>query len=64
MIGERNYMNNINFYFNNYVTFGDGDKIFFFEKRKLEYPGLPCLNNVLLVDGLTDNLITFSQLWE
>lgn len=31
-------------------------------KGKLEYLGLPSLNNILLVDGLTANLIRISQI--
>lgn len=46
-------MKDINYYFNNYVTFEYGAKRNFIEKMKLDYLGLPCLNIV----GLSTNLI-------
>jgi hypothetical protein len=45
-----------------YVTFGDGAKGKIKGVGKLDSPGVPELNNVLLVKGLTANLISISQL--
>jgi hypothetical protein len=44
------------------VTFGDGAKGKIKGVGKLDSPGVPELNNVLLVKGLTANLISISQL--
>ena len=45
-----------------YVTFGDGAKGEIKGVAKLECSGVPKLDNVLLVKGLTTNLISISQL--
>jgi hypothetical protein len=45
-----------------YVTFGDGAKGEIKGIGKLECPGAPKLDNILLVKGLTSNLISISQL--
>jgi hypothetical protein len=45
-----------------YVTFGDGAKGEIKGIGKLDCPGVPDLDNVLLVKGLTANLISISQL--
>lgn len=43
-----------------YVTFGDGAKGEIKGIGKLECPGAPKLDNILLVKGLTSNLISIS----
>ncbi|KAI5395352.1 hypothetical protein KIW84_061806 [Lathyrus oleraceus] len=45
-----------------YVTFGDGAKGEIKGIGKLDCPGVPKLDNILLVKGLTANLISISQL--
>jgi hypothetical protein len=45
-----------------YVTFGDGAKGEIKGIGKLDCPGVPKLDKVLLVKGLTANLISISQL--
>ena len=42
--------------------FGDGFKAKIIGKNQLNYPGLSCLTEALLVEGLTSNLISISQL--
>lgn len=44
------------------VTFGDGAKDCVLGKGKLSCPCLPILEDILLVDGLIDNLISVSKL--
>lgn len=44
------------------VTFGDGQREKIIGKDTLNIPGLPHLDNVLLVQGLRANLISISQL--
>lgn len=51
-------------YSNRYVTLGDGAKGNIIGKWKLDYPGLPFHNDVLLVDGLTTNLNRINQLYD
>lgn len=51
-------------YFNSFVTFGDGSKGKIIRTRKLDYPSLPRLDDVLLVEGLTTNIISISQLYD
>ncbi|GAA0180968.1 hypothetical protein LIER_30180 [Lithospermum erythrorhizon] len=47
---------------NDYVTFGGGEKGRIIGKRSLNVERLPRLDDVLLVEGLTPNLISISQL--
>lgn len=61
MYGEKNYLKEINPYTNIYVNFSDGGKGNIIGKGKLDYPSLPSLNDVLLVEDLTINLINISQ---
>jgi len=49
-------------YATSYVTFGDGAKGKIVGIGNLTKQGLPRLDDVLLVEGLTANLITISQL--
>ena len=43
------------------VTFGDGKQAKIVGCGVVKTPGIPCLENVLLVDGLRANLISVSQ---
>lgn len=63
MTDERNYLNNINLYFESYAIFGDGAKGKSIRKGSLDHHGLPCLNDEVLVDGLIANLISISKLY-
>lgn len=51
-------------YTNSYVTFGDGTKGKIVGKGKLVYPGIPNLEYILLVGGLTTNIISISKLYD
>lgn len=62
MTRERNYLKEVKPYTNNYVTFVDGVKGKIVGKGKSVYPGFPNLEDVILVEGLTANLIGISQL--
>ncbi|GAU26327.1 hypothetical protein TSUD_56250 [Trifolium subterraneum] len=62
MTGEKKYLNEINPYTISFVTFGDGAKGEIKGIGNLINKGLPKLNDVLLVKGLTPNLISISQL--
>lgn len=62
MKGVKKFLENIKSYSTGYVTFGDGDKGEIKGFGRLACTGLPSLDNVLLVNGLTDNLIDISQL--
>lgn len=62
MTWEMLYLEELQPYSNSYVTFGDGAKGRIKGICKLVYSGLPSLDNVLLVECLTANLITISQL--
>lgn len=62
MTKEKSYLEELQPYSNNYVTFGDGAKARIKGICKLVYYGLPSLDNVLLVEGLTINLININQL--
>lgn len=57
------YLNDIKFYSNNYVRFSEGARGKIIGKRKLDYHGLPYLNDILLVDALNSNLISITQLY-
>ncbi|GAU28621.1 hypothetical protein TSUD_55650 [Trifolium subterraneum] len=62
MTSEKKYLNEINPYTTSFVTFGDGAKGEIKGIGNLINKGLPKLNDVLLVKGLTANLISISQL--
>jgi hypothetical protein len=62
MTGEKAYLKEVKNYSNSYVTFGDGPKGKIKGIGNLSGPELPNLDNVLLVEGLTANLISISQL--
>ncbi|WJX12614.1 hypothetical protein P8452_03091 [Trifolium repens] len=62
MTGEEKYLRNVRSYKAGFVTFGDGAKGEIVGIRDLISNGLPNLENVLLVKGLTANLISISQL--
>lgn len=62
MTREMSYLEELRTYSNNYVTFGDGAKVIIKGIIKLVYSGLPNIDNVLLVEGLTANLINISHL--
>ena len=62
MTGVKNLLVDIRSHSTSYVTFGDGFKGETKEIGKLNCPGIPNLENVLLVKGLTTNLISISQL--
>ena len=62
MTGDHTFLTNVKPYSNCHVTFGDGVKAKIVGKGKLNYPGMSCLTDALLVEGLTANLISISQL--
>jgi len=62
MVGVDNYLEDVRPYTSNYVTFGDGAKGKILGIDNLIKHGMPRLDNVLLVKGLTANLISISQL--
>lgn len=62
MTSEKNYIKNIKPYSNNYISFGDGSRGKIVGKCQLDYLALPYHDDVLLVNGLTANLISISQL--
>ncbi|WJX27717.1 hypothetical protein P8452_16504 [Trifolium repens] len=62
MTGEEKYLINVRSYKASFVTFGDGAKGEIIGIGDLISHGLPNLENVLLVKGLTANLISISQL--
>ncbi|KAK2404703.1 gag-protease polyprotein [Trifolium repens] len=62
MTGEEKYLINVRSYKASFVTFGDGAKGEIIGIGDLISHGLPNLKNVLLVKGLTTNLISISQL--
>lgn len=62
MTGVKEFLVNIEPCSTSYVTFGDGSKGKITGMGKLVHDGLPSLNKVLLVKGLTANLISISQL--
>ncbi|KAM2537704.1 hypothetical protein TB2_023225 [Malus domestica] len=47
---------------NGAVTFGDGKRARIVGKGEIKTLGIPCLKNVMLVDGLKANLISISQI--
>lgn len=62
MTGENNYLEELKPYSDRYVTFGDGAKGKIKGICKLVCPSFPCLNDMILVEGLTTNLININQL--
>lgn len=62
MTGVKKFLVDIKSYFTSYVTFGDGSKVEIKGVRKLDYIGLPSLNDVLFVKGMSANLISISQI--
>ncbi|CAJ2652309.1 unnamed protein product [Trifolium pratense] len=62
MTGVEKYLKDIKSYATSFVTFGDGAKGETKGIERLIDNGLPKLENVLLVKGLTANLISISQL--
>ncbi|PNX89518.1 gag-pol polyprotein [Trifolium pratense] len=62
MTGIERYLTDVESYATNFVTFGDGAKGEIKGIGKLIDNGLPKLDSVLLVKGLTANLISISQL--
>ncbi|KAI5396719.1 hypothetical protein KIW84_062808 [Lathyrus oleraceus] len=62
MTGNKDLLTGLHPHAISYVTFGDGAKGEIKGIGKLDCPGVPELDNVLLVKGLTANLISISQL--
>ena len=62
MTGNKNLLTGLHPHATSYVTFGDGAKGEIKGTGKLNFPGVLNLDNVLLVKGLTANLISISQL--
>lgn len=62
MTREKDYLKDLKSYFNRYVTFDYRAKGIIVGKGNLDYPGLPSLDVVLIVEGLTANLISIRQL--
>ncbi|KAK2402989.1 gag-protease polyprotein [Trifolium repens] len=64
MTGDKRYLRELKSHLKGSVTFGDGVKGRVIGIGKLAGPNTPCLDDVLLVEGLTANLISISQLCE
>ncbi|WJX72422.1 hypothetical protein P8452_56307 [Trifolium repens] len=64
MTGDKRYLRELKSHLKGSVTFGDGVKGRVIGIGKLAGPNTPCLDDVLLVEGLTTNLISISQLCE
>lgn len=62
MTGEKTYLEDLKSYFNSYVSFGDKETGRIKAIGKKISLGLPCFNDVLLVEGLTANFISIIQL--
>jgi hypothetical protein len=62
MFGVKKYLEDIRSYLTSFVTFGDRAKGEIKGVGMLACVGLPKLDNVLLVKGLTANLINITQL--
>jgi hypothetical protein len=62
MTGSKNLLVDLQSHVTSYVNFGDGAKGEIKGIGKLNCSGVPNLDNVLLVKGLTTNLISISQL--
>ncbi|GAA0174620.1 hypothetical protein LIER_41752 [Lithospermum erythrorhizon] len=63
MTKNKSYLSKIEKVRSDYVTFGRGEKDRIVGKGLLSVDGLPKLKDVLLVEGLTTNLISISQLY-
>ncbi|KAM7466521.1 hypothetical protein LguiB_014083 [Lonicera macranthoides] len=61
MSGDRNIFTSLKNYQGGSVTFGDGKVAKIVGRGTVESPGLPKLDNVLLVEGLKANLLSISQ---
>ncbi|GAA0186984.1 transmembrane signal receptor [Lithospermum erythrorhizon] len=64
MTGNRANLTSIKEVKADFVTFGGGEKGKIIGKGALNVEGLPNLEEVLLVEGLTENLISISQLYD
>jgi len=62
MTGSKKFLENKKSYTSYHVRFGNGEKGKILGIGNVSDNGLPNLNNVLLVKGLTSNLISISQL--
>lgn len=62
MTGEKSCLEELKPYSNSYVNFGNWARGRIKGINKLVSPGFHCLDNLLFVEGLTDNLINISQL--
>src|ERR1044072_1790975 len=62
MTGVKNFLEDLKAYSSSYVTFGDGAKGKINGIGILVRSGSPCLDDVLLVEGITVNLISISEL--
>ena len=62
MTSIKNFLIDLKAYSTSYVTFGDGAKRKIKGIGKLVRTGSPLLDDVLLVEGLTANMISISQL--
>lgn len=62
MTGDKSFVMDIQPCSTGHVTFSDGDKGKVIGKGRLKYPRLPIFKEVILVEGLTANLISISQL--
>ena len=60
MTGNKHLLTDLHSHATSYVTFGDGAKGKIKGTGKLDCPGVSDLDNVLLVKGLTVNLISIS----
>lgn len=60
--GEKNYLKDLKPYSNSSVTFGDGVKGKIIGKWKIDHSCLPILDDVLLIECATTNLISINQL--
>lgn len=62
MIGERNFLTHLKPVSAGKVTFGDGTIGKIIGNGKLNFQGVPSLDDVVLVERLTANRISISQL--
>ena len=62
MTNEKSFMSNMKLCIKSYVKFRDGGNEIVAGKGQLNFSGLLTLYNVLLVEGLTANLFSISQL--
>lgn len=64
MNGVKSYLSNVKSCVKGHVTFGDDAKGTVVGKGQVNVTSLPALDNVLLVEGLTANLISISKLYD